>query len=148
MPHDRHSARTGGASYPVHVMLTPVAFTCFAGALLTDIAYARSAEMQWANFSAWLLAFGMLFGVLAAVAGLVDLLRHPVRPAASVWVHSVGNGVALLLALFNNFVHSRDAWTSVIPTGLTLSALTVSVILFTALLGGHLVRGREFGARS
>jgi len=37
-----------------------------------------------------------------------------------------------VLALFNNFVHSRDAWTSVMPMGLALSAMTVLAMLITA----------------
>jgi uncharacterized membrane protein len=37
------------------------------------------------------------------------------------------------------FVHSRDAWTSVVPTGLILSAATVVILMITAWLGGSLV---------
>jgi len=46
----------------------------------------------------------------------------------------------LVLAFFNNLVHSRDAWTSVVPTGLILSALTVAVMIVTAALGLVLAR--------
>jgi uncharacterized membrane protein len=42
-----------------------------------------------------------------------------------------------VIALFNNFVHSRDAWTSVVPVGLELSALTVFVMLVTAWLASR-----------
>jgi uncharacterized membrane protein len=45
----------------------------------------------------------------------------------------------LALALWNNFIHSRDAWTSVVPTGLVMSALTVALMLVTAWLGSSLV---------
>jgi len=51
----------------------------------------------------------------------------------------IGNVVVLVLALFNSFVHSRDAWTSVVPSGLILSALTVIVLLFTGWMGGSMV---------
>jgi uncharacterized membrane protein len=37
-----------------------------------------------------------------------------------------------LLSLLNAFVHSRDGYTAVVPTGLTLSALVVAILLFTA----------------
>ena len=40
----------------------------------------------------------------------------------------IGNVVALVLAIVNMFVHSRDAWTSVVPTGLILSAATVVIL--------------------
>jgi uncharacterized membrane protein len=37
-----------------------------------------------------------------------------------------------LLSLFNAFVHSRDGYTAVVPTGLMLSALVVAVLILTA----------------
>ena len=64
---------------------------------------------------------GIIFGVLAAIAGLIDFLGNRlirVRPPA--WPHMVGNFVVLLLAVLNTLVHSRDAWTSVVPVGLIL----------------------------
>jgi uncharacterized membrane protein len=39
---------------------------------------------------------------------------------------------AVLLALTNAFVHSRDGYTAVVPTGLMLSALVIVVLLLTA----------------
>ena len=56
-----------------------------------------------------------------------------------------GNIVVMLLALFNAFVHSRDGWTSVVPTGLILSALTVLVMLFTGWLGWAMVYRHRVG---
>ena len=46
------------ARHPIHPMLVSVPIVCFIGALLTDITYAVSAEMMWADFSAWLLTIG------------------------------------------------------------------------------------------
>jgi len=51
----------------------------------------------------------------------------------------------LVLALFNSFIHSRDAWTSVGPTGLILSAITVGVMLFTGWLGWTMVYRHRVG---
>lgn len=134
------------AGHPIHSMLVPFPIVCFTGALLTDIAYARSADMMWADFSAWLLAVGGVMGALAAIAGLVDFLgNRQVRAQRPAWPHMLGNVVVLVLALFNNFVHSRDAWTSVVPTGLILSALTVAVMLVTAWLGASMVYRHRVG---
>ncbi len=52
---------------------------CFVGALLTDITYSRSPDMQWTNFSAWLLAFAEFFGALALLVALIDLGHARVR---------------------------------------------------------------------
>ena len=60
----------------------------------------------------------------------------PIRPASPVaagltWPCAVGNLVALILATINLLVHTRDAWTSVVPWGLVLSAATVLVLILT-----------------
>lgn len=121
---------------PVHAMLVPFPIVCFVGAMLTDIAYANSANMQWANFSAWLLAFGTLFAGLAAIFGLIDFFfgSRGDRPTIG-WVHMIGNAAIFVIALFNDFVHARDGWTSVVPTGLTLSIITVLILVVTGFLG-------------
>jgi uncharacterized membrane protein len=121
-------------------MLVPFPIACFTGALLTDIVYWKTAEIMWADFAAWLLFAGLVMGALAAIAGLVDFLSNRlIRALPTAWLHMAGNIVVMLLALFNSFVHSRDAWTSVVPTGLILSALTVVVMWFTGWLGGSMV---------
>lgn len=120
---------------PVHAMLVPFPIACFTGAMLTDITYSNTAEVQWANFSQWLLAFGLIMGVLAAIFGLIDFLAAgPARPKIG-WFHLLGNAVMLVLVLFNNLVHSRDGWTGVVPTGLTLSVITVLLMVVTGFFG-------------
>ncbi|MDF0583448.1 DUF2231 domain-containing protein [Bradyrhizobium yuanmingense] len=128
------------AGHPIHPMLVPVPITCFVGALLTDIAYVASAEIMWANFSAWLLLAGIVFGVLAATVGLIDFLGNRlVRAQAPAWPHLIGNAVVLILSIVNLMIHMRDGWTSVWPSGLVLSALTVLILPITGWLGWALV---------
>ncbi|KWV57078.1 hypothetical protein AS156_03540 [Bradyrhizobium macuxiense] len=132
--------------HPIHPMLVPFPIACFTGALVTDIAYWSTAEMMWADFSAWLLFVGLIMGALAAIAGLIDFLSNRlIRRLTYAWYHMAGNVVVLLLALFNAFVHSRDAWTSVVPAGVVLSALTVLVMLFTGWLGWAMVYRHRVG---
>jgi uncharacterized membrane protein len=52
----------------------------------------------------------------------------------------------MLLALLNAFVHTRDAWTSVVPVGLILSVLVVLILPVTGWLGGALVYRHGVGA--
>lgn len=134
------------AGHPIHPMLVPIPIACFAGALLTDIAYVVTAEIMWANFSAWLLIVGIVFGVLAAIAGLADFIANRlVRTRSPAWLHLVGSAVALILAIFNALIHMRDAWTSVWPTGLILSAITVLILPVTGWLGWALVDRHSAG---
>jgi uncharacterized membrane protein len=137
------------AGHPIHVMLVPIPIACFVGTLFTDIAYAATANMQWANFSAWLLAVGLVVSVFAIIAGLIDFLfSRRIRALRAAWMHGIGNAVVIILAIFNSFIHSRDAWTSVVPTGLILSCLTVLVLLFTGWKGWTMVHWYRVGVRA
>ena len=128
------------ARHPIHPMLVPIPIVCFIGALITDITYTVTAEMMWANFSAWFLVVGVIFGVLAAIAGLTDVLGNRlVRAQWPVWPHLIGNLVVLVLAFFNALIHTRDAWTSVVPVGLMLSIITVLILPITGWLGWEMV---------
>jgi uncharacterized membrane protein len=74
------------------------------------------------------------------IAGLVDALGDPrilrLRPA---WIHVFGNVAALALAILDGLVHTRDAYTSVVPQGLILSLLVVLILLVTGWNGWELV---------
>jgi len=121
-------------------ILLAIPVVCFIGALLTDIAYWRTADMMWANFSAWLITVGVVIGYLAAIAGLIDFASNRlVRAQPPAWPHLIGNVVAMLIATVNMFIHSRDAWTSVVPWGAILSAVVVVILLFTGWMGGAMV---------
>ena len=127
---------------PIYPMLVSSPIACFVGALLTDTIYWQTAEMMWANFSSWLLIIGLIFGVLAAVAGLTDFLgNRMIRTQATsvVWPHLIGNAIVLVLAFFNAMIHTRDAWTSVVPVGLVLSIITVLILPVTGWLGWAMV---------
>ncbi|SEM77586.1 Uncharacterized membrane protein [Sphingomonas gellani] len=128
-------------SHPIHGILSAFPLALFTAALVADIAYANSANMQWANFAVWLIAGGCAAGVLAAVAGIVDALlmrRHRTsrrRRGAADLAHGLGTLAMLLLGIINGFVHSRDAWTSVVPTGLTLSVIVTLLAWITSWVG-------------
>ena len=80
------------ARHPIHAMLVPFPIVCFTLTLLTDIAYWRSGNLMWANFSAWLLFVGIVVGALAALVGGVDLLaRSTLRGLGIAWGHGLGN---------------------------------------------------------
>jgi uncharacterized membrane protein len=121
---------------PLHPTLMSFPISCFVGTLLTDIAYARTADIMWADFSAWLIAAGVVLGWLAGIAGIVDLVgrRYLTAPVPG-WAYAIGILAVMILATFNMLIHTRDAWTSVVPWGLTLSAITVVLLVFTTAIG-------------
>lgn len=120
---------------PLYRMLAPFSFTCFVGTLATDIAYAFTADMQWANMSAWLLTAGLGVLVVAIAAGLIDFFgQRRGRALRGAWSHGLGNLLAFGLSTLNILVHSRDGYTSVVPLGLALSVLVVAIL---AVAGWH-----------
>ena len=50
-----------------------------------------------------------------------------------------GNTAVLVLAFFNALIHSRDAYTSVVPAGLILSLVVVLLLIVTGWNGWTLV---------
>jgi uncharacterized membrane protein len=140
--HPSPRSRIVPIGHPLQAMLLPIPFFFFGATLVTDIAYWRSANMQWANMSAWLLTVGLLISVLAVLVGVVDFLSDArVRRLRPGWLHVAGNLAALALATLNAFIHTRDAYTSVVPTGLLLSALTVLLLVLSAWNGWTKVYG-------
>jgi uncharacterized membrane protein len=137
------------AGHPVHAALVPFPIACFTLALLTDIAFLRTNNLMWQNFSSWLLLAGLVGGGLAALFGAVDLLsRRSVRARRPAWPHAIGNVVVLLIVILNNFVHAGDGWTAIVPWGLTLSAITVALMVVTVWLGRSLVYRHAVGVSS
>lgn len=134
------------ASYPLHVILAAYPTACFTGAFLTDIAYVWTDQMQWANFSAWLITAGLVMGALAAIAGIVELFARRAVQLERPWMHSLGNLAVLLLSFVNILVHSRDAYTSVMPEGLILSGIVAVLVLITSWSGTALVYRQHIGA--
>jgi uncharacterized membrane protein len=146
MAHENPLSTSRVAKDPLHPILVPFPIACFVGMLLTDLAYWQTADMMWADFSAWLVAAGVAMGWLAVVVGLIDFLGNRLlREQAPAWPETVGNLVALVLATVNLMVHTRDAWTSVVPWGLALSAGVVLILVFTGWLARSMVYRHAVG---
>jgi uncharacterized membrane protein len=126
---------------PIHKMPASFSVAYFAGALVTDLVYWQMPDVMWERFSIWLITVGLIMAGLATIAYVIDLLggRQIDRPA---WPRAVGYALAVLLSLFNAFVHSRDGYTAVVPTGLALSGLVVAVLILTAGVASALANRR------
>jgi uncharacterized membrane protein len=129
---------------PIHKMLVSFSAAYFAGALVTDLVYWQIPDVLWERFSIWLIAAGLIMAGLAAVAYVIDLAggRQIDTPA---WPRVVGYALAVMLSLMNAFVHSRDGYTAVVPTGLMLSGLVIVVLLLTAWVGMALANRPRVG---
>ena len=123
------------ADHTIYGMLLPVPVVCFVGALLTDLAYTGSdGNLVWLDFSNWLILFGLVFGAIAAIVLLIDVIRSPVLRSSRGWAHLLFFYAALLVELFNTFVHDRDGWTAVAGKGIILSIIGALLILIAGWL--------------
>lgn len=139
---DRPLAR--GRRRPIHQMLVPFPVAYFAAAFVTDLAYWRTADVMWYRFSVWLIAGGLAVAALVALAALIDLFRNQ-RPA---WTRTIAYASAVVLSILNVLVHSRDGYTAVVPTGLTLSGVALVLLLFAMSPSWTLTNRYRVGARA
>lgn len=118
---------------PLHAILLAGTVPLFLGALLSDIAYFKTYQIQWSNFAAWLIAGGLLFCGLALLFALVNLIRADRKSGRPV-VYFLLLLVTWVLGLFNAFEHAKDAWASM-PSGLVLSVIVTLLAVVAAWIG-------------
>jgi uncharacterized membrane protein len=112
----------------VYGLLNPIPFGFFVAALIFDILYARTAELLWGKGAAWLITFGLLIAVVPRLVNLAQVWITSRRAVLRTdkldfWL----NLFAIVAAIFNAFVHSRDAY-AVVPAGVWLSIGTVILL--------------------
>ena len=142
----RHIGAVRGL-HPLHAILLAFPIALFSAAFASDITYLNTAQMQWSNFSAWMLAGAVLFATPVILWALFAWLGNR-RTARSGWTLAYLVLVVLMwvTGLINSFQHSRDAWSSVETTGLVLSALSALLALVAGWIGYAGVPRREVQA--
>lgn len=119
--------------HPLNAFFVSATLTLFLGALLSDIAYATSYQVQWTNFASWLIAAGLLFGGVALLFALVGL-RHADRRRRRYLMYGVFLFAACGLGFVNALIHAKDAWAAM-PEGLILSVVVVLLACVAAWVG-------------
>lgn len=140
----RFTPASGAGLNPLHAILLAFPVALFPGALITDITYLRTEEMQWANFSAWLIAGALVFNGLVLAWALVSLVlsfRTGEKLRSAIYAGLLA--LLFLVGLINAFQHSRDAWSSVGGLGLTLSIFSTLLAMAAAIIAHTHVFSRE-----
>lgn len=120
--------------HAVHAVLLSSILPLFLGALLSDWAYSTTYEIQWTNFASWLIAGGLLFGGLALLWALIDLLRRDSAGGRGPLIYFIVLLVTWSVGLLNALVHAKDAW-AVMPEGLILSIVVAVLAVAAVWLG-------------
>jgi uncharacterized membrane protein len=141
--HPQSTAKIGG--HPIHPMLIPFPIVCFILAFVCDILYAQG-HTELATASKWLLAIGLVFAALAAVAGLTDFLGEKRIQGADAIKHAVANVTAVVLELVNLLLRrGHDEFIG--STGVYISLVVVLILLYSGWKGGDLVYRHGMGVR-
>ena len=116
----------------LHGRIVPIGAGLLIAAFVTDILYVRTVSDQWETFSVWLITGGLIVAALAGLALLIDLAISHIRVS---WPRLALLTGIVVLSLVNAFVHSRDGYTAVVPSGIVLSGVVV-LLLGVAGFGG------------
>jgi uncharacterized membrane protein len=108
--------------HPLQAILLASVLPLFFGAMVTDIAYARSFEVQWKNFASWLLVSGLTLSFIVLLWALVDLLRRNDDRGVRRMAYVGALLVMWIIGFVNALVHAGDVWASM-PQGLILSTI-------------------------
>jgi uncharacterized membrane protein len=118
---------------PLHATLLAGTVPLFLGALLSDIAYFRSYQIQWSNFASWLIVGGLVLCALALLFALVNLIRANRRKGRPL-TYFLLLLAAWVLGFINALEHAKDAW-AIMPLGLVLSAIVTLLVCVATWMG-------------
>src|SRR5215208_4249627 len=126
--------------HPIHQMLIPFPFGLLATAVIFDIIYLVVKDPATANtlstVAFWMIAAGIVGGLVAAPFGLIDYLAIPqgTRAKSVGLVHGLGNVVVLLL-------FAASAWLRPGAAGAAAAAYTPGTLALVLSFAGFALAG-------
>lgn len=131
---------SGPPLHPMHAALLASALPLFLGALLSDVAYSSSYEIQWKNFASWLIAGGLVFNGLTILWAAIDFIRaRRLRRRPPIYLLLLL--ASWILGFVNALAHAKDAWDSM-PEALVLSVIVALLALASTWIGFSTLRGK------
>ena len=127
--------------HPVHPMLIVFPVGLLGTAVIFDIIYLATRNPILASVSFYMIAAGVIGGLLAAIFGLIDWLALPNGSRAKsigLW-HGLGNVVLVLLFAVSWLIRGGNANFAPNTLALLLSFAGFVLALITAWIGGELV---------
>jgi len=126
--------------HPVHQMLIVFPLGLLATAVIFDLIHLASGRPLMAVVAHWMIAAGLVGGVVAAPFGLIDWLAIPAGTRAKAVGAMHGGGNVLVLLLFAGSWFLRMASPELPGTlAMALSFIGAAIASVTAWLGGELV---------
>ncbi len=132
-------ARVRFLGHPVHQMLVVFPLGLLATAVVFDIIYLASGTQIMAAVSYWMMAAGLVGGLLAAPFGFIDWLGIPAGTRAKRIGAMHGGGNVLVMLLFAASFLLRDTNYAPQLGQIVWAFAGAAIALVTAWLGGELV---------
>jgi uncharacterized membrane protein len=112
----------------------------FTVAAIFDIIYISTNNGHWSEVSYWMIASGIVGGLIAAVFGLIDWLGIPEGTRAKYigLIHGLSNLVVVILFVVSWFMR-RPGPAAPRMTAMMLGWIGIVIALFASWLGGELV---------
>jgi len=126
--------------HPIHQMLIVFPLGLLAMAVIFDVLALGLGNGYWSEVGYWMMAAGVIAGLVAAPFGFIDWLAIPrgTRAKRIGGIHGTGNVIVVLLFLLS-WVLRSDAPANPPALALVLSYAAGCLALFTGWLGGELV---------
>jgi uncharacterized membrane protein len=128
-------------AHPLHPMLVVFPLGLLSGAVIFDIVSLISGNSLFHVVSFWMIAAGLIGGLLAAIVGFLDWsgLRSGTRAKSIGGWHGLGNLVIVLLFAASWWLRSGAQNNTPSTTAFILSLLGFLLALVTGWLGGEMV---------
>jgi len=126
--------------HPIHPMLIVFPLGLLTVAAIFDVIYISTHNGHWADLSFWMIAAGIIGGLIAAVFGGIDWLGIPQGTRAKFigLIHGLSNLVVVVLFIISWFMRWSNPAAPVM-TAMMLGWIGIVVALFAGWLGGELV---------
>ena len=134
----RSKARLLG--HPLHPMLIVFPLGLLTVAAIFDIIYLCTYNGHWTDLSYWMIASGIIGGLIAAVFGLIDWVGIPEGTRAKYigLIHGLANVIVVTLFIVSWFMRRGNPVAPSV-TAIMLGWIGIVVALFSSWLGGELV---------
>ena len=133
--------------HPIHQMLIVFPLGLLATSFIFDIIYLSTDNGRFADISFWMIASGIIGGLVAAVFGLIDWTAIPAgtRAKSVGLLHGLGNVVVVLLFAGSWLLRANDTAWHPNAGALVLGFAGLVVASVGGWLGGELVERHGIG---
>ena len=126
--------------HAIHPILIVYPLGLLSAAVIFDVIYLLTANPTWTTVSFWMIAAGIIGGLLAAVFGLIDYLNIPTGTRASRigLLHGLVN-LGVMILFTGSWLLRRNSPDAPSTAAFALSFIGVGAALLGGWLGGELV---------